>query len=147
MRTLKHGYSSLLGKLMQVIIPKLTDKQCVKPERKADYVITNTTTARLAYVFNFEPDKLEEILRRLKLNNGTIEAAVNTKELTGMAINDRIQSEITVRHILNKDEYIIYSVISLLKTKSTDDKKLWKITNLIEADYNTNQHEPYGIHI
>lgn len=145
MQTLEYGCSSLLGKLLQTVVPELTGEQCSKLEHKANYMMKNTVIARLVYMFDFEPTKQKEILRRLRLDNRTIEAVVHTTELTNMITDTDMPSELAVRRILNKDETIFHDVISLLKMKSIDNRKLWKLANLIEIDYNTNWHEPYRI--
>lgn len=79
-KTIEVSYRREMAELIQVVVPELTEKMICDSLVMVGTFCSSIYT-RLALIFNFDKDKLKEILQRLKFDNKTIKDVVDTHEL------------------------------------------------------------------
>lgn len=118
------GYSVVMGKILQVIVPELTDRMIYDTITMVG-VLDTSLNVRLALVFNFEEKKHKEILQRLRFDNKTIKNVCDIRKVTYDICNSKeLVPQIIVKHILNYNEKIINDVICALRCVSYIDNNI-----------------------
>lgn len=118
-KTIKVSYRREMAELIQVVVPELTEKMICDSLVMVDTFCFSIYTT-LALIFNFDKDKLKEILQRLKFDNKTIKDVVDTHELI---YRFRDKSSISspkycIKIILNQNADIVRSVIEGIRRTS-----------------------------
>ena len=119
-KALSCGYSIVLGKILQIVVPELTD--IVVNNAMAIIGIFDTSlNVRIALLFNFDEDKQKDILQRLKFDKKTIKNVCGIRKWTyGIRSydKDKLIPQIVMKHILNYNDTIANDVVSALRCTS-----------------------------
>lgn len=118
-KTIKVSYRREMAELIQVVVPELTEKM-ISDSLVMIGTFCFSVYTRLALIFNFDKDKLKEILQRLKFDNKTIKNVIDTHELI---YKFRDKSSISspkycIKIILNQNADIVRSVIEGIRCTS-----------------------------
>lgn len=119
-KALSCGYSVVLGKILQVVVPELTDKTIHNAMTMVG-IFDTSLNVRIALVFNFEENKQKEILQRLKFDNKTIKNVCGIRKLTydiRSYSGDALVPQIIVKRMLNYNDTIANDVVLALKCTS-----------------------------
>lgn len=133
-KTVKVSYNQEIGELIQIIVPELTNEMICESIKMFGTSYQNIYT-RLALIFNFNKDKLKEILQRLKFDNKTIKNVIDTHELIYKFRNRKFidSPKYCIKLILNKNENVIESVIDGIRCTSQLDinKDYYSFSNIL----------------
>lgn len=119
-KALSHGYSVILGKILQVVVPELTDRM-VSNAMIMIGIFDTSLNVRIALLFNFDEDKQKEILQRLKFDNKTIKSVCGIRKWTyniRAYSGDELVPQIIMKRVLNYNDTIADDVISALRCTS-----------------------------
>lgn len=119
-KALSHGYSLAMGKILQVIVPELTDRM-VNSAMTMIGIFDTSLNVRIALVFNFDEEKQKEILQRLKFDNKTIKNVCGVRKWVYSIraySSDELVPQIIMRRVLNYNEAIADDVVSALRCTS-----------------------------
>lgn len=119
-KALSHGYSVVMGKILQVVVPELTDRM-VNSAMTMIGIFDTSTNVRIALLFNFDEDKQKEILQRLKFDNKTIKNVCGIRKWTyniRAYSDDELVPQIVIRRVLNYNDTIADDVVSALRCTS-----------------------------
>lgn len=118
-KTIEVSYKREMAELIQVVVPELTEKMIYDSLVMVGTFCSSVYT-RLALIFNFDKDKLKEILQRLKFDNKTIKNVVDTHELIyRFRDKNSISSpKYCIKIILNQNADIVRSVIEGIRCTS-----------------------------
>lgn len=125
-KALSYGYSIVMGKILQVIVPELTDRM-VNCAMTMVGILDVPLNVRIALLFNFDEDKQKEILQRLKFDNKTIKKVCGIRKWVYniRAYNDdELIPRIVIRRVLNYNDTIADDVISALRCTSYLDSTI-----------------------
>lgn len=107
-KALSHGYSVVMGKILQVVVPELTDRM-VNSAMTMIGIFDTSTNVRIALLFNFDEDKQKEILQRLKFDNKTIKNVCGIRKWTyniRAYSDDELVPQIVMKRVLNYNDTI-----------------------------------------
>lgn len=119
-KALSCGYSIAMGKILQVVIPELTDKM-VNDAMTMVGIFDTSLNVRIALVFNFDERKQKEILQRLKFDNKTIKKVCGIRKLTyniRKYKDEELVPPIIMKRVLSYNNTIANDVISALRCTS-----------------------------
>lgn len=119
-KALSHGYSVVMGKILQVVVPELTDRM-VNSAMTMIGIFDTSTNVRIALLFNFDEDKQKEILQRLKFDNKTIKNVCGIRKWTyniRAYSDDELVPQIVMKRVLNYNDTIADDVVSALRCTS-----------------------------
>lgn len=119
-KALSHGYSVVMGKILQVVVPELTDRM-IHDAMMMVGIFDTSLNVRIALVFNFDEDKQKEILQRLRFDNKTIKNVCGIRKMTYDIRNcnkNEFLPQIIMKRVLNYNDSIANDVIYALRCTS-----------------------------
>lgn len=121
LNVLSYGYNIVLGKVLQSIVPELTNKM-ITDAMVMIGIFDAPLYVRLSLLFNFGKAEQEKILNRLKFDNKIISKISDiqsiTYEIRGMTRHEELQPENIIKYIKRKNSNIINEVLECLRCTS-----------------------------